>query len=114
NRFRARGRGSGVAVEHEFFCGARAESGRLVWWGFFDSRDQASAAVGPARHSPRYALGHSDRELERLQVQARLIEPITRRFFFEVGLAPGMPVLDLGSGVGGVACRAARLVASGG
>jgi 2-polyprenyl-3-methyl-5-hydroxy-6-metoxy-1,4-benzoquinol methylase/ketosteroid isomerase-like protein len=110
NRFRAHGRGSGVAVEHDFFCGARAENGRLVWWGFFDSHEQALAAVGLAGGTPRYALGHSDRELERLQVQARLIEPITRRFFFEARHAPGMRVLDLGSGVGDVAFLAAQLV----
>jgi 2-polyprenyl-3-methyl-5-hydroxy-6-metoxy-1,4-benzoquinol methylase/ketosteroid isomerase-like protein len=110
NRVRAQGRGSGVVVELDYFCAARGENGRLVWWGFFDSREHALAAVGLGEHAPRYALGHSDRELERLQVQARLIEPITRRFFFEAGLAPGMRVLDLGSGVGDVAFLAAQLV----
>jgi 2-polyprenyl-3-methyl-5-hydroxy-6-metoxy-1,4-benzoquinol methylase len=63
---------------------------------------------------PQYALGHSDRELERLQVQARLIEPITRRFLCEAGLAPGMRVLDLGSGAGDVAFLVADLVGPGG
>jgi hypothetical protein len=52
---------------------------------------------------PAYLLGHSDRELERLRVQARFIEPITRRFFVDAGIAPGMRVLDVGSGVGDVA-----------
>jgi hypothetical protein len=32
-----------------------------------------------------YVLGHSDRELERLRVQARLIDPITLRFMREGG-----------------------------
>ena len=44
--------------------------------------------------APRYALGHSDRELNRLTIQARLIEPITRRFMVEAGIAPGMRVLE--------------------
>lgn len=59
---------------------------------------------------PVYALGHSDRELRRLSVQARLVDPITRRFFVEAGIAPGMRVLDVGSGVGDVAFLAAELV----
>jgi SAM-dependent methyltransferase len=60
--------------------------------------------------APSYALGHTDRELERLHAQARLVEPITRRFFREAGIAPGMRVLDVGSGVGDVAFLAAELV----
>ena len=64
--------------------------------------------------SPAYALGHSDRELERLSVQARLVNPITRRFFVEAGLAPGMQVLDVGSGVGDVAFLAAEIVGAAG
>jgi SAM-dependent methyltransferase len=59
-------------------------------------------------------LGHSDRELERLGVQARLIEPITRQFFTAAGLTPGMRVLDVGSGAGDVAFLAADLVGEGG
>jgi SAM-dependent methyltransferase len=61
---------------------------------------------------PVYALGHSDRELERLSVQARLVNPITRRFLGEAGIAPGMRVLDVGSGVGDVAFLVAELVGS--
>src|SRR5262249_49513373 len=59
---------------------------------------------------PAYVLGHSERELERLRTQARLIEPITRGFFREAGIAPGMRVLDFGSGAGDVAFLAAELV----
>src|SRR4029077_2531398 len=60
--------------------------------------------------NPAYVLGHSERELERLRTQARLIEPATRAFFREAGIAPGMRVLDFGSGAGDVAFLAAELV----
>lgn len=65
--------------------------------------DQAGAA-------PVYVLGHSDREIDRLKAQARLIDPITRRFLLEAGITPGMRVLDVGSGAGDVAFLAADLV----
>jgi SAM-dependent methyltransferase len=39
-----------------------------------------------------------------------MVEPITRRFFVEAGIAPGMRVLDVGSGVGDVAFLTANLV----
>ena len=39
-------------------------------------------AAGTSR---TYVLGHSDRELESLRVQARLIDPITLRFMREGG-----------------------------
>ena len=64
----------------------------------------------PADPAPRYVLGHSDREIERLKVQARFIEPITKRFFQEAGIAPGMRALDVGSGAGDVAFLAAEIV----
>jgi ubiquinone/menaquinone biosynthesis C-methylase UbiE len=57
-----------------------------------------------------YVLGHSDRELDRLTAQARVIDPITRRFFLEAGIVAGMRVLDVGSGAGDVALLAADLV----
>ena len=56
-----------------------------------------------------YVLGHSDRELVRLSRQARLLEPITREFFIDAGLVPGMRILDVGSGGGDVAFLAADL-----
>jgi SAM-dependent methyltransferase len=55
-------------------------------------------------------LGHSGRELDRLSAQARLIDPITRRFLSEAGIGLGMRVLDVGSGAGDVAFVAAELV----
>jgi ketosteroid isomerase-like protein len=45
NRFRARGRGSGVEVEHRYHAAGRARDGKLLWWGLFDSREEALAAV---------------------------------------------------------------------
>ena len=64
--------------------------------------------------SATYALGHSEWELKRLETQAALIDPMTRRYFLEAGLCPGMRVLDIGSGVGDVAFLAAGIVGSGG
>jgi ketosteroid isomerase-like protein len=51
NRFRARGRGSGLEVEQHFFLAATARRGKLLWWGFFDSRSEALRAVGLAEES---------------------------------------------------------------
>ena len=61
-----------------------------------------------------YVLGHSDQELARLNEQARIVEPITRRFFREAGLVPGMRVLDVGSGAGDVSFLVADLVGDSG
>jgi SAM-dependent methyltransferase len=63
---------------------------------------------------PKYVLGHSDREIERLKTQARLIDPITQRFFREAGIIPGMRVLDVGTGAGDVAFLAAEIVGDNG
>jgi SAM-dependent methyltransferase len=59
---------------------------------------------------PAYVLGHSEPELQRLRRQALLIEPATRRFLGEGGVAGGMRVLDVGSGAGDVAFLVADLV----
>ena len=61
-----------------------------------------------------YVLGHSERELERLNKQAQFIDPITRRFLRSAGIASGMRVLDVGSGAGDVAFLLADLVGAGG
>jgi hypothetical protein len=56
-----------------------------------------------AGRMPGYALGHSGRELERLALQDRIVGPLTRRFLEDAGLAPGMRVLDVGSGAAAAA-----------
>ena len=61
-----------------------------------------------------YVLGHSPREIERLHLQARLVDPITRQYLQEAGIGPGMRVLDVGSGAGDVSLLAAELVGSSG
>jgi 2-polyprenyl-3-methyl-5-hydroxy-6-metoxy-1,4-benzoquinol methylase len=70
--------------------------------------------LGHAGRAGAYVLGHSDQELDRLMAQARLIDPITERFLREAGVAPGMRVLDVGTGAGDVAFLAARIVGAAG
>src|SRR5262245_24561251 len=57
-----------------------------------------------------YVLGHSDFELERLQIQARAIGDITRRLIRECNIKPGMRVLDIGCGAGDVSMMLAEAV----
>jgi 2-polyprenyl-3-methyl-5-hydroxy-6-metoxy-1,4-benzoquinol methylase len=69
---------------------------------------------GVPREDDGYMLGHRPGELRRLGFQARLIDPITRRFLVAAGVAPGMRVLDVGSGAGDVSFLAADVVGDGG
>jgi SAM-dependent methyltransferase len=69
---------------------------------------------GVPREGDGYMLGHRPDELRRLGFQARLIDPITRRFLVAAGVAPGMRVLDVGSGAGDVSFLAADVVGDGG
>jgi SAM-dependent methyltransferase len=62
----------------------------------------------------RYPFADRVAEDERLVAQGRVFDPLTRRLLREAGLAPGMRVLDLGSGAGNVARLAAELVGPGG
>lgn len=61
-----------------------------------------------------YPLGHSADEETRLADQAALVEAQTEDLFRRAGIAPGMRVLDVGSGVGDVSLLLARMVGSGG
>jgi SAM-dependent methyltransferase len=61
-----------------------------------------------------YALGYAEAELRRLTTQARLIDPITRRFLEASGIEKGMRVLDIGSGAGDVALLCAEIVGAAG
>jgi SAM-dependent methyltransferase len=57
-----------------------------------------------------YLLGHEDAELARLEHQAGILAPATEAILRMAGLAPGMRVLDLGTGLGDVAFAAAGIV----
>src|SRR6185436_10040125 len=98
----------------------RAISGRLrarVYRTADDPHGEAGAGgepparlYGAMSSGPSYVLGHSEDELARLIRQAKLVNPITRRYFKRAGVGPGMRVLDLGSGAGDTAILAAELV----
>lgn len=59
---------------------------------------------------PEYVFAYGTTEQERLLAQGALADPLSRRLLRAAGLAPGMRVLDLGSGAGNVAMLAAELV----
>jgi hypothetical protein len=40
-----RGRGSGIEIDQHVFGGARYRDGLVVWWGFFETREEALAAL---------------------------------------------------------------------
>lgn len=61
-----------------------------------------------------YVLGHTPRELDRLDEQGAFYRDVTRRVLVEAGVGPGMRVLDLGSGSGDVSFLASELVGGGG
>jgi SAM-dependent methyltransferase len=64
--------------------------------------------------APAYVLGHADSEIERLQFQANIIAPITRRLIRESGIGPGMRVLEIGCGAGDVSMLLAEAVGDAG
>jgi ubiquinone/menaquinone biosynthesis C-methylase UbiE len=57
-----------------------------------------------------YPLPSNDDERARLATQAKMMNPLTGRLFTAAGLAPGMRVLDVGSGAGDVALLAREFV----
>ncbi|HZD91623.1 MAG TPA: class I SAM-dependent methyltransferase, partial [Pseudolabrys sp.] len=61
-----------------------------------------------------YVLGHSERELARLERQALVYAGLTRDSLRRAGIAPGMQVLDIGCGTGDVAFLAAETVGASG
>jgi ubiquinone/menaquinone biosynthesis C-methylase UbiE len=61
----------------------------------------------PARD---YVLGHSDREIARLERQGAIFAEATEDMLRRAGLATGMHVLDVGCGAGDVALIAAKVV----
>jgi SAM-dependent methyltransferase len=69
---------------------------------------------GPEGEDMSYPFADRATEDERLVAQGRVFDPLTRRVFAQAGLAPGMRVLDLGSGSGNVARLAAEIVGPGG
>jgi ubiquinone/menaquinone biosynthesis C-methylase UbiE len=71
--------------------------------------------VSPSRRDPAtgavtYVLGHAARELERLALQARIYDGVTRRLFLRAGIGPGHRVVDLGCGAGDVTLLVGDLV----
>ena len=57
-----------------------------------------------------YVLGAAGREQQRLIMQSDAYEPLTEDALRRAGIGPGMNVLDVATGPGGVALIAARLV----
>jgi 2-polyprenyl-3-methyl-5-hydroxy-6-metoxy-1,4-benzoquinol methylase len=102
---------SGAVMRSTRVRNRRCRSGNMR---FTSLRRRGEVTVTDEPSGEPYGPGHSDAELERLAVQARLIEPITRRWFIEAGITNGMRVLDVGSGVGDVAMLAAELVGDSG
>jgi ubiquinone/menaquinone biosynthesis C-methylase UbiE len=60
--------------------------------------------------APHYLLGHTPAELHRLDVQNELYRDATLRALRDAGVGPGMRVLDIGCGTGGVSLLAAEVV----
>lgn len=57
-----------------------------------------------------YALGYTDDEFKRLEMQGSFLKHLTADVLHRAGLAPGMRVLDIGCGVGDVSLLAADIV----
>jgi ubiquinone/menaquinone biosynthesis C-methylase UbiE len=64
----------------------------------------------PQPFTDSYLLGHADRELDRLVLQAEFLRPLTELLLARAGIGPGMRVLDVGTGMGDVAFLIAQRV----
>jgi SAM-dependent methyltransferase len=85
--------------------------GNLAYTVSIEAHITREDAVGTTTAAgQKYALGHGAAELARLDRQAASIEAPTRLLLRAAGLAPGMRVLDLGTGLGHVARLVAELV----
>jgi SAM-dependent methyltransferase len=76
----------------------------------FEGARPAKCHTRTVPDEPAYVLGDSAGELRRLESQAAVMNPVTRRFMVEAEVGLGMRVLDVGSGAGDVAMLAADLV----
>ena len=63
---------------------------------------------------PDYILGHSEPEIQRLQRQEDILDPITNRLLHEAGIVPGMRILDIGCVAVAVSFLAGRLMGNSG
>lgn len=59
---------------------------------------------------PDYALGYTESEFRRLELQSQLIRGLTEDLFRRAGINSGMRVLDIGCGVGDVSLLLGELV----
>ncbi len=57
-----------------------------------------------------YLLGHTDKELRRLDIQGAIFRAPTKRAFEDAGIGRGMRVLDVGCGSGDVSMLVAEIV----
>jgi ubiquinone/menaquinone biosynthesis C-methylase UbiE len=63
-----------------------------------------------ANQERNYPLGYTNAEFERLQSQSLFFPNLTQDLLHRAGIASGMHVLDIGSGVGDVSLLAGELV----
>ena len=68
----------------------------------------------PVTGENTYVCGHAPRELDRLALQSRIYEAVTRRLLVRAGVDAGHHVVDLGCGAGDVSLLAAAAVGAGG
>lgn len=74
------------------------------------SQGGATLTSGDDRSKPDYLLGASESEQARLDAQSATLAMPTDLFLRRAGIAPGMRVLDLGTGLGDVAFQISHLV----